>query len=219
MKVGPYRATSSIVMCSWYRARNFSEKVTLVPNVFPVEFLSINPCIRRSAGGAALSCHLFDSHVLLIQSLKSQKDSSSSSRDIRTWIFFVRPLYQETHWCWGYRATSSIVICSWYKVRNFSEKVTLVPNIFPVKFLPINLCIRRPAGGGASSCHLFDCHMLLIQSLKSQRGRSSSSQDIRTWIFFEKPLYLETRWRWGLIVPPLRLSCAPDTKLGISARK
>ena len=89
------------------------------------------------------------------------------------------------------RATSQIPICSWYRNRTFIEKELLVFDIFALEFLSKYLCIRRTATGGALSCHLLDCHMLLIQNSKFQREAASHCRDIPAWISFEIALYQE----------------------------
>ena len=59
LQVVSYHA-SSIAICSWYKSRNFSEKELLVLEIFALEFHFKYLCIRRTARGWALSCHLFE---------------------------------------------------------------------------------------------------------------------------------------------------------------
>ena len=90
--------------------------------------------------------------------------------------------------------------------------------MFPPESFSKTMCIRRIAAAGALSCHLPDSNMLLIQKSNFHREGTSGFRYIRAWISFEIPLYQENSYRRGLIVPPPRLSYAPDTKLEISER-
>ena len=93
----------------------------------------------------------------------------------------------------------------------------LTLDLFALEYFSKNVCIWGTVWGRTIPCHHFDGHMLLIQNPKFLRDRSSGTRNIRLWNFFEKPMYQENCLRWGLIVSPLRLSYAPDTKSRISA--
>ena len=133
LKTGPCHATSTIII---YKTRNISEKELLVFEIFPLEFVSKYLCIRRTARGGALSCHLFECHMLLIKKLQiSARKNVCLSRYSRSNLFRNTSASREQQEVGPYRATSSIVICSWYNSRNFRAKELLVIEILPLEFV------------------------------------------------------------------------------------
>ena len=91
-----------------------------------------------------------------------------------------------------------------------------VLKVFPLKVFSKIVCIRRTAGRGVPSCHLFLSYVLLIQGANFQPDRSAVSRDIPTQNFSENRLYQENRTTGGLVVPTLPWSCSPDTRFEFS---
>ena len=125
-----HRATSSIVMCSWYKIRNFNEIDILALEIFPIEFRAKSFCIRRTARRVSISCHLLDFLMLLIQDSKFQRERFSGCRGISAWISCKNSVYQE-HSGKLCRSTSSSLMCFWCKMCIFSEIYLLGLGMFP----------------------------------------------------------------------------------------
>ena len=93
--------------------------------------------------------------------------------------------------------------------------MALLPfEIFALKFLSKDLCIRSTSHRVGRSCHLFEYHVLLIQKSKFRRDDPASFRNIRAEIFIERPLYQEHLPYRCLVVPPPRVSCTSDTIIG-----
>lgn len=75
-----------------------------------------------------------------------------------------------------------------------------------------NLWTRRTAHRRAMSCHLLDCHGILIQNMNFQPTTPSISQNSPAPKIFGKLLDQENRSLPGDNVPLLRGTCSPDTK-------
>lgn len=73
--------------------------------------------MRRTARGVALSHHCLYCHVLLLHCTNFQRESACGSRDIPARIYKVyASVSGEPTLGWPCRATSSIVVCSWYRI-------------------------------------------------------------------------------------------------------
>ena len=66
------------------------------------------------------------------------------------------------------RATASSVIFFSYWMQNIGQLFLLVHDIYLFKDYSKNICIRSTTHRRAISCHLFECHVLLIRNTKFQ---------------------------------------------------
>ena len=101
-------------MFSWYKIENFSAKHLLATEIISLEFFSKNLSIRRTARRAVLSYHLFDTHALLIKIRNFSEKHFLALQIFPLEILFLYQEHEEPS-----RATSSILMCSWYKTLNF----------------------------------------------------------------------------------------------------
>ena len=82
-------------MFSWCMIRIFSQRLLVVREIFQLEYFSKTAISEESLGRVLLSCHLLESHVLLIHVSNFRPAIPCRSRDIPAWIFFENPLYPE----------------------------------------------------------------------------------------------------------------------------
>ena len=91
---------------------------------------------------------------------------------------------EESHDGGLYHATSSRLECSWYKIRNFSDKSLLVLKIFQLKILSGNLCIRRTSTGLGGLCRATSSKFMFSRyKIRNFRNTSSFSRYSRQNVF------------------------------------
>ena len=195
------------VVFSWCSIRNIGQLFLLVHEIYLLKYYSQNICIRSTTLRRAISCHLFECHVLLLRNTKFQ------SCDKISWTTSVSGA---RHIGGRFRATSWSVTFPWYRIRNMSHLFLLVHEIYLSKYYSRNICIRSSIHRRAISCHLFECHVPLLPNTKYRPAIPSRSRDIHVKELLEERLYQEHHPSDCDLVPPLRVSCSLDTKYEIS---
>ena len=98
----------------------------------------------------------------------------------------------------------------YYWIRNIGQLFILVHEIYLFKYYSKNICIMSSTHRRAISCHLFQCHVLLIRNTKFQ-------PDIPLSKFLGLSLYQEHCPSEGDVVLAPRVSCSPGRKYGTSS--
>ena len=196
-------------MFSCYWIRNIRQLFLLVHEIYFLNNYSRNIYIRSTTHRRAISCHLFECHVLLIRNTTFQSD-------IPVTKFFILPLYQEHNSSEGdFVPPPQVFMFSWYRIRNIGHLFLLLHEIYLLKYYSKNICIRITTDRRAISCHLLECRVLLIPNTKYRTAIPCRSRDIPLKELLEEHLYQEYHPPESDLVP-LRVSCFPDTKYEIS---